>query len=542
MVSVLHDDEWRRRLNRAVREFSGQSETGSLAWERSVLVLLREVGETLEVPCAAFVRVPASSGEARLAYQWGEVRTSSTGSWLEALAVQALIADVTRGGEPLVVPNESGPHTEHQAVVADARVPLRAAGVSSMAIVPAGLRPSLPWTWVLGTGDAGSRWSRPIIDHLQMLGSLVAGFLERVRPTSGRSERSAPGAPLPITRRALPSQQPLPLSRQVPEIIGQSPALQTALTMMEEVSDTDCTVLLLGETGTGKEQFARALHHRGRRRALPLVSVNCGALPPNLIESELFGHQRGAFTGAIAPRQGRFEMAHRGTLFLDEIGDLALDLQAKLLRVLQEGTFERVGSSQTQAVDVRIIAATHHDLERAVAEGRFRADLYYRLNVFPIRLPTLRERLEDLPALVWHIIETRQGRLNRNITHVPPDVWEALQRHSWPGNIRELQNVIEGALIHSTDGRPPASRGRSGERSPSRGTGHNADGGGPSPHRTRAQGLPLADQRHRQCRGEARAPSQHAALPHQEAGHRPPRHGTVGQPLRFLSEGRGRVS
>jgi transcriptional regulator with GAF, ATPase, and Fis domain len=448
MMSVLHEDEWRRRLNRAAREFSGQSETDSLAWEGSVLVLLREVAETLDVPCAAFVRVPASSGEARLAYRWGEVRTSSAGSWLEAPAVQALIADVTRGGEPLVIPNASGPETE-QAVVAAARVPLRAAGVSSVVIVPAGLRPNLAWTWVLGTVDAGPRWPRPVIDHLQMLGGVVAGLLERVRATFGRAERSAPVTPQPIARRGTPSQQPLPLNRQGPEIIGQSPALQTALRMMEEVSDTDCTVLLLGETGTGKEQFARALHQRGRRRTSPLVSVNCGALPPNLIESELFGHQRGAFTGAIAPRLGRFEMAHRGTLFLDEIGDLALDLQAKLLRVLQEGTFERVGSSQTQAADVRIIAATHHDLERAVAEGRFRADLYYRLNVFPIRLPTLRERLEDLPALVWHIIETRQGRLNRHITHVPPDAWEALQQHSWPGNVRELQNVIEGALIHS---------------------------------------------------------------------------------------------
>jgi transcriptional regulator with GAF, ATPase, and Fis domain len=168
-------------------------------------------------------------------------------------------------------------------------------------------------------------------------------------------------------------------------------------------------VLLLGETGTGKELFARALHARGPRRTFPLVSVNCAALPPTLIESELFGHQRGAFTGAIAVRQGRFELAHRGTLFLDEIGDLPLDLQAKLLRVLQEGGFERVGSSQTQSVDVRIIGATHRDLGRAVNDGEFRADLFYRLNVFPIRLPPLRERREDIPALVWSIIRRRQG-------------------------------------------------------------------------------------------------------------------------------------
>jgi transcriptional regulator with GAF, ATPase, and Fis domain len=181
-----------------------------------------------------------------------------------------------------------------------------------------------------------------------------------------------------------------------------------------------------------------------------MVSVNCAALPPSLIESELFGHERGAFTGAIAPRQGRFELADGGTLFLDEIGDLALDLQAKLLRVLQEGAFERVGSSQTQTVDVRIIAATHHDLARAVAENAFRADLYYRLNVFPIRVPPLRERREDIPALVWSVIEKRRVQLHRHITSVPPGVWEALHAYGWPGNIRELENVIEGALIHST--------------------------------------------------------------------------------------------
>jgi transcriptional regulator with GAF, ATPase, and Fis domain len=209
-------------------------------------------------------------------------------------------------------------------------------------------------------------------------------------------------------------------------------------------------VLLLGETGTGKELFARALHARGPRRGFPLVSVNCAALPPTLIESELFGHQRGAFTGAIGPRQGRFELAHHGTLFLDEIGDLPMDLQPKLLRVLQEGAFERVGASQTQSVDVRILAATHRDLGKAVSEGEFRADLYYRLNVFPIRLPALRERQHDIPALVWAIIRDRQRVHRRDIRTVPASVIETLQQYSWPGNIRELENVIERALIHST--------------------------------------------------------------------------------------------
>ena len=234
------------------------------------------------------------------------------------------------------------------------------------------------------------------------------------------------------------------------DIVGNSAALRTALSLLQEVATTDSTALLLGETGTGKELFAKALHIRSARRQFPIVSVNCAALPPTLIESELFGHERGAFTDAVAQRQGRFELAHRGTLFLDEIGDLPLELQAKLLRVLQEGEFERLGASKSRKVDVRIVAATHRDLGQAVAAGDFREDLYYRLNVFPIRLPPLRERREDIPALVWSIIRKRQRAMHRAVTRVPQNVMDALQRHPWPGNIRQLENVVERALIHST--------------------------------------------------------------------------------------------
>ena len=233
-------------------------------------------------------------------------------------------------------------------------------------------------------------------------------------------------------------------------IIGDSPALRFAIARVQEVAPTDASVMLLGETGTGKELFARAVHNRSTRRGRPFVSVNCAALPATLIETELFGHVRGAFTGAVAMRQGRFELADGGTLFLDEIGDLPPDVQAKLLRVLQEGQFERVGASQSRKVDVRIIAATHHNLEAAMKEGRFRADLYYRLNVFPIVLPPLRERLEDLPRLVWYFVNRRQRALNRKFTSIPDSVFAALAERSWPGNVRELANVIERAMIHST--------------------------------------------------------------------------------------------
>jgi len=234
------------------------------------------------------------------------------------------------------------------------------------------------------------------------------------------------------------------------DIIGDSPLLQLAIARILEVAPTDATVVLMGETGTGKELFARAVHNRSRRRGRPFVRVNCAALPPTLIETELFGHERGAFTGAVSMRRGRFELADKGTLFLDEVGDLPLDVQAKLLRVLQEGEFERVGSSESRSVDVRVVAATHHDLESAVKEGRFRTDLYYRLNVFPIALPPLRDRADDIPRLTWFFVNRRQRALNRKITSIPPAVLAALQQHSWPGNVRELENVVERAMIHST--------------------------------------------------------------------------------------------
>ena len=235
-------------------------------------------------------------------------------------------------------------------------------------------------------------------------------------------------------------------------IIGSSPALNFVLTEVERVAPTDSTVLVLGETGTGKELIASAIHNLSTRSGAPFIKVNCASIPFDLLESELFGHEKGAFTGAVAQKIGRFEMADNGTLFLDEIGDLPLALQPKLLRVLQEQEFERLGSGRTHRINVRLVAATHRDLTEMVARNEFRSDLYYRLNVFPIELPPLRERRCDIPELISHFVRNFARRLGRPRLHIPPETMAAFTSYSWPGNVRELQNLIERAVIRSSDG------------------------------------------------------------------------------------------
>jgi formate hydrogenlyase transcriptional activator len=237
------------------------------------------------------------------------------------------------------------------------------------------------------------------------------------------------------------------LTNTARELIGNSPKFLAALRQVEVVAPAGCAVLLQGETGTGKELFARAVHEQSPRRTGPFVKVNCAAIPAGLLESELFGHDRGAYTGAITQTIGRFQMADKGTLFLDEIGDLPLELQPKLLRVLQESEFERLGSSRTIRVDARVVAATHQDLGLMVQEKKFRADLFYRLNVFPIGLPSLRERPDDIPMLVRHFVDHFAYRMNKRIDAVPEEILRLLQRQDWPGNIRELQNFVERAVV-----------------------------------------------------------------------------------------------
>lgn len=262
-----------------------------------------------------------------------------------------------------------------------------------------------------------------------------------VEAPHGGNAPPSPGAFVSATESAF--------GKSTGEIIGKSPKLHSILENLKIVGPTDSTVLILGETGTGKTLIANMVHNLSARRKHPFVKVNCSAIPLGLLESELFGHERGAFTGAIAQRIGRFEVANKGTLFLDEIGDIPQELQPKLLRVLQEHEFERLGSAHTIRVNVRLIAATHRNLPHMIQEGKFRADLYYRLNVFPITTPPLRDRREDIAPLVRHFVQTFAQRMNKQIEIIPAAVIEGLERHSWEGNIRELENFIERAVILS---------------------------------------------------------------------------------------------
>jgi transcriptional regulator with GAF, ATPase, and Fis domain len=297
-------------------------------------------------------------------------------------------------------------------------------------------------------------WTNEKIERLELIASVFANALHR--RDSDRELRSQFALITKLQQRLEAEntylREEISNRNHSDEMIGNNPALRRLLVSVEEIASTDVTILIGGETGTGKELLARAIHTQSARSDQPLICVNCAALPTTLIESELFGHEKGAFTGAGSRRIGRFELADRGTIFLDEVGDLPLEIQAKFLRLLEDGGFERLGSSKTMTTDARVIAATSRNLEQAVAEGSFRADLYYRLAVVPLTLPPLRDRRDDIEVLVWHFVEKVRERHARTIQGIRAEVMEALVAYDWPGNVRELEHVIERSILLSAGG------------------------------------------------------------------------------------------
>jgi formate hydrogenlyase transcriptional activator len=406
---------------------------------------LEDIGKTFAVDECTLLAF-GDRGAVRVAGSWAAPPHTPC-SDEDIVSMPWLIQRLARNAVVATTPSTDFPH----AAAAD-RAHAARTGIAARLAVPVALAGSVVNGLIVCSRERHMDWRVPMIERLRLLGEILGGGLERLRQhemlraSQAETERLADGS----RAETLYLRDEARNQVEADQIIGNSPPLRTALERLGQVAPLDATVLLLGETGTGKELFARAIHERSRRRDRTFVKINCAALPASLIESELFGHERGAFTGAIAQRLGRFELADRGTILLDEVGDLAPELQSKLLRVLQEGEFERVGSSKVRRVDVRVIAATHVDLEQAVAAGRFRADLYYRLSVFPITLPSLRERPEDIPQLVWFFIHRHQREMGRRITRVPAGLMKGLQLHDWPGNVRELENVVERAMIRST--------------------------------------------------------------------------------------------
>ena len=331
----------------------------------------------------------------------------------------------------------------------DLREGLEEGGIKSGIVVPVHAEGRVVGMLGLDTVVQPREYPQQIVNRLSIVADLIGNLLQRLKAQTELQDSLVQVRKLKtqLEKENIYLRREIDVKRKHEDIVGDSEAIKQVLHRSEQVAETDSTVLLLGETGTGKELLARSIHMLSVRKDRHLVTVNCAALPPTLIESELFGRDKGAYTGALSKQVGRFEVAHGSTIFLDEIGDLSMDLQVKLLRVLEQGEFERLGSTKTRKVDVRLIAATNKDLEQMVRDGHFREDLFYRLNVFPITIPPLRERSDDIPLLTWAFVKELAGAMGKTIDKIPRKDMEILQRYSWPGNVRELRNVIERAMI-----------------------------------------------------------------------------------------------
>jgi formate hydrogenlyase transcriptional activator len=408
---------------------------------------LREIAEFLDLDHASVLQGFEAPDTWRLSHQWTRFGERSLPALQPDEAYPWWAEQVLRVRKPVTVSRLEDLPPE----AAREKEALQGLGVRSLTALPLVSAGNVRGVLTLASFRYEREWPPEIVERLQVCADVVANALARTRAETELRTALAQNEEL---RRQLEAEN-LYLRAEIEEahdfgeIVGQSAMLRAALHKADQVAGTDTPVLIVGETGTGKELLARALHARSRRGSRALITVNCAALPSTLIESELFGHEKGAFTGAVGAKPGRFELAEGGTLFLDEIGELDPGVQAKLLRALQDGEVQRLGATRPRKVDVRVVAATNRDLQRAMAEGHFRADLYYRLNVFPIELPPLRMRREDIPLLVWYVIQSRQRTLGRSVERVPRTVMDALCAYDWPGNVRELQNVVERALILS---------------------------------------------------------------------------------------------
>jgi len=348
-------------------------------------------------------------------------------------------------GETLVISTESMPSE-----AAQDQASRRGFNVKSSVVIPISAGGG-PVIGVLSFDDLQTdrKWLQETVDRLNLIAQVFTNALSRKRSDIELREQLEEITNLKqqLEKDNINLRKEIELQHVHEDIVGRSQAMQHILGQVEQVAQTDATVLIEGETGTGKELLARTVHRLSDRKNRPMVTVNCASLPPTLVESELFGREKGAYTGALTRMTGRFETADGATIFLDEIGELPLDVQAKLLRVLEQGTFERLGSTQSMQVDVRVIAATNQELSRLAETGGFRKDLYYRLNVFPIHIPPLRERPEDIPPLVWHFVRQFEHKMGRRIDHIPRSDMHELMGYAWPGNARELKNLIERAMI-----------------------------------------------------------------------------------------------
>ncbi|QVL47551.1 MAG: sigma 54-interacting transcriptional regulator [Thiocapsa sp.] len=408
---------------------------------------LRRIVQFLGVDRSTLGRYEQNSGQLTTTHSWAVAGIEPVPSPI-AESRFPYLAPRMRSGSAVVVNRITDLPPE---AAADAEA-LSKLGIRSMATFPlSATGGSLGWL-SFGAIRQAHVWTEPEVRRLRLLAGVFANAMLRRRKEVELKAALAENLALRERVEAENAvwREEVLHCREFDELVGESPALKRVLLQVEQVAPTDSTVLVLGETGTGKDLIATAVHKRSRRAERPLIRVNCAALPATLIESELFGHEKGAFTGAIARKVGRFEVADGGTLVLDEIGELPLELQAKLLRVLQSGEFERLGSTTTRHSDARVIASTNRDLESMAREGTFRADLYYRLGVFPIRLPPLRERREDIALLAAYFVEKLRAKLGRQVTRIPDHAIADLMAYDWPGNVRELENIVERSLILSS--------------------------------------------------------------------------------------------